>query len=62
LSRFFPEETTQLEDKVQQAGLSRMYGGIHYGFDTQAGQVLGRAVAEWTIDIDNRAGMLAAIH
>ena len=61
LSRFFPSETAQLEEKVRQAGLSRMYAGIHYRFDIEAGQTLGRAVAEWAISIDNRDGMLAAI-
>ena len=52
LSEFFPEETAQLNAKVTQAGLSRMYGGIHYRFDIDAGQALGRTVARFTIAAD----------
>jgi len=37
---------------VTRAGLSRMYGGLHYRFDIVAGQQLGRDVAEWAIAHD----------
>jgi len=37
---------------VTEAGLSRMYGGIHYGFDIEAGQQLGRSVARFTMRAD----------
>src|SRR2546422_7083665 len=33
-----------------EAGLSRMYAGIHYRFDIEAAQELGRSVARFTID------------
>ena len=52
LSSFFPEKRAQLDAMVVQAGLSRMYGGIHYRFDIEAGQVLGRSVARLTIRKD----------
>jgi len=52
LSTFFPEERDQLGAMVTEAGLSRMYGGIHYGFDIEAGQTLGRNVARFTIAAD----------
>jgi membrane-associated phospholipid phosphatase len=52
LSSFFPEKTAQLDAMVVQAGLSRMYGGIHYRFDIEAGQQLGRSVAGFTIKKD----------
>ena len=49
LKELFPDRTTELDTWVREAGLSRMYGGIHYQFDITAGQNLGRAVAEWAI-------------
>ena len=52
LSSFFPEKRAQLDAMVVQAGLSRMYGGIHYRFDIEAGQALGRSVARLTIRKD----------
>jgi len=52
ISTFFPDERAQLEAMVTEAGLSRMYGGIHYGFDITAGQTLGRNVARWAIAQD----------
>jgi membrane-associated phospholipid phosphatase len=52
LSRFFPEQRAQLDAMVIEAGLSRMYGGIHYRFDIEAGQQLGRSVAQFAIAAD----------
>ena len=52
LSAFFPEKSAQLSAMVAQAGLSRMYGGIHYSFDISAGQTLGRSVARFTMAAD----------
>lgn len=52
LTAFFPEKRAQLSAMVAQAGLSRMYGGIHYRFDISAGQTLGRNVARFTMAAD----------
>ena len=52
LSRFFPQQRAQLDAMVTEAGLSRMYGGIHYRFDIEAGQLLGRRVAAFAIRAD----------
>ena len=46
LTHFFPSEADVLVNQVSEAGLSRMYAGIHFRFDVTAGQALGRAVAE----------------
>jgi membrane-associated phospholipid phosphatase len=45
LAKFLPSETPQLEHIITQAGLSRIYGGIHYSFDITAGRDLGRGAA-----------------
>jgi len=52
LSAFFPEQRRELSAMVTEAGLSRMYGGIHYRFDIEAGQQLGRSVARFTMRAD----------
>ncbi len=49
LKEIFPERGAELDASVADAGLSRMYAGIHYRFDITAGQDLGQAVARWTI-------------
>ena len=41
-----------LDAMVIEAGLSYMYGDIHYRFDIEAGQQLGRSVARFTIAAD----------
>jgi len=61
LSYLFPQRTAELDAWVTEAGLSRMYAGIHYRFDITAGQNLGRAVAGWAIGLDQSPGLLAAI-
>jgi hypothetical protein len=52
LEHAFPEARARLDGYVELAGLSRMYGGLHYRFDVRAGQELGRRVAEWAIAHD----------
>jgi membrane-associated phospholipid phosphatase len=49
LQEFFPSRTTELNQLVTDAGMSRVYAGIHYRFDIVAGQQLGKAVAEYAI-------------
>jgi membrane-associated phospholipid phosphatase len=51
LASAFPEESTRLQAMVEEAGLSRMYAGLHYRFDCEVGQVLGRRVAEWVLRV-----------
>lgn len=61
LKQFFPAESATLDQDVAQAGMSRVYGGIHYFFDIAAGQALGRSVAQWTIGYDRSRGLLSAV-
>jgi hypothetical protein len=48
----FPSERARLDALAQQAALSRVYGGIHYRFDGDAGVELGRKVAAWALAHD----------
>ena len=61
LGHFFPAQAGDLAEQMLQAGLSRMYAGIHYRFDVDAGQALGRSVAEHAIRVDAREGLLSRI-
>jgi hypothetical protein len=45
----FPDESERLQALVEEAGLARMYGGLHYQFDCLAGRELGRQVAEYVL-------------
>lgn len=40
-----PKEKAKLDALVEEAGMSRVYGGIHFRFDCDAGRDMGRAVA-----------------
>jgi len=62
LSMFFPEQRDRLNAMVVEAGLSRMYGGIHYRFDIDAGQTLGRSVARFTIAADASGNSVLTSH
>jgi membrane-associated phospholipid phosphatase len=48
----FPSEARRLDDLADQAALSRIYGGIHYRFDGEAGLSLGRTIAAWGLAHD----------
>jgi membrane-associated phospholipid phosphatase len=46
LAFLFPVEQAWLQGRAEEAAVSRIYGGIHYRFDGEAGLAQGRAVAE----------------
>jgi membrane-associated phospholipid phosphatase len=62
LSTFFPDDRDRLSAMVTEAGLSRMYGGIHYRFDIDAGQLLGHSVAAFTIAADASGNSVLTPH
>jgi len=45
LADALPAERERLEAIIAEAGMSRVYGGIHYRFDVEAGQEIGRGAA-----------------
>jgi len=44
LASFFPAEAGRLKGMAQEASMSRLYGGIHFRSDTEAGLELGRKI------------------
>jgi membrane-associated phospholipid phosphatase len=61
LERFFPAQRAILEQQVEDNGMSRIYAGIHYRMDVEAGQQLGRSVARWAVGYDRMNGLLSAV-
>jgi membrane-associated phospholipid phosphatase len=45
LGALFPSRANELWERAEQAGISRIYGGIHYRFDMNAGLTLAQQVA-----------------
>ena len=52
LEAAFPAETKRLEQIAEEAAISRLYGGIHYRFDKDAGMAIGRAAAAKALAAD----------
>lgn len=50
LAAALPSERDRLEEISTLAGMSRVYGGIHYRFDIEAGQAIGRGAAELALN------------
>lgn len=60
LGSIFPNVRRQLAADAGEAGISRIYGGIHYRFDSDAGLELGRKVGRLVIRKDREgSGPLA---
>ncbi len=49
LAWFFPTEALQLRASAEEAAASRLYGGIHFRSDNEAGLELGRKIARTAI-------------
>jgi hypothetical protein len=54
LAAAFPEEATDFQAMVEEAGIARMYAGLHYRFDCETGRDLGRQVAENVMQVTAR--------
>lgn len=52
LAKAFPSHARRLRADAAEAALSRVYGGIHYRFDGDAGLALGRKVARFALESD----------
>jgi membrane-associated phospholipid phosphatase len=46
LTHFFPQHASDLATAVADAGMSRIYAGIHYRFDITAGNAIGNSVGQ----------------
>ena len=49
LAKEFPEDASKVQALTVEAGLSRNYAGLHFRFDCEVGQELGRQVAAYVM-------------
>ena len=54
LAALFPADAAQLEAMADEAGESRLYAGIHYRFDKDAGLRIGQQVAALVLQRDHK--------
>ncbi|HEY5870996.1 MAG TPA: phosphatase PAP2 family protein [Candidatus Tectomicrobia bacterium] len=52
----FPQEAARWQYLAEEAGFSRLYGGIHYPSDERAGNQMGRSIAALAIQRDQLNG------
>lgn len=56
LSHLFPDGATYFQQQAQEAAMSRLYAGIHYRSDIDAGLTQGTRVGKFTIDFAQADG------
>ena len=57
LSYLFPSASTSFDAMRDEAGISRMYGGIHYRSDIEAGKAHGGRIASYTLKFAQTDGV-----
>jgi hypothetical protein len=56
LCYLFPADETKLRQMAEEAALSRLYGCIHYRFDCDAGNICGKRVGEFAVNLGKADG------
>jgi len=59
LGHYFPQERAEFTRIAEEQAMSRLYSGIHYRFDDDAGLALGRVVARYDVEREQRGGLSA---
>jgi hypothetical protein len=57
LGSVFPAQRERLQQMANEASLSRLYGGIHYRFDMDAGLAISRELGVLVREVDARGGL-----
>jgi len=50
LGHYFPQDSVRLKEMANEAGISRIYGGIHYFCDNEGGRMCGEKIGKLAID------------
>ncbi len=61
LAALFPHDAEWLVAAGEEAAISRVYGGIHYRFDMDAGLELARQIAQLALTMDQHDALLGAL-
>jgi membrane-associated phospholipid phosphatase len=56
LSYFFPQGSTTFNAMADEAGVSRLYGGIHYPSDISQGKLHGNRIGSWVVNVAKGEG------
>jgi hypothetical protein len=56
LSYFFPQGSSAFDAMADEAGVSRLYGGIHYPSDISQGKVHGNRIGSWVVNVAKGEG------
>ena len=56
LSYFFPQGAASFDSMADEAGISRMYGGIHYRSDIEQGKAHGVRIGSWVVNLAKQDG------
>jgi membrane-associated phospholipid phosphatase len=56
LSYFFPQERSKWEQLAREAGVSRIWCGIHFPLDIEAGKTLGKNVGRYVVEATEKNG------
>jgi membrane-associated phospholipid phosphatase len=58
LGALWPNESRRLGEMANEAGLSRVYGGIHFRFDSDTGLAMARSIGALAAESDRRNAVL----
>ena len=61
LATLYPSEGARMRALADEIGMSRLYAGIHYRFDIDAGLALGERAARLTLEVDRTKGLLVIL-
>ena len=50
LGHYFPKDSSRLKKMANEAGMSRIYGGIHYFCDNEGGKMCGEKIGKLAVD------------
>ena len=50
LGHYFPKDSVRLKKMANEAGMSRIYGGIHYFCDNEGGKMCGEKIGKLAVD------------
>jgi membrane-associated phospholipid phosphatase len=60
LGHFIPQERAEFTRMAEEQAMARLYGGVHFRFDNDAGLAVGRAVGRYVVDRERRGALSAA--
>jgi membrane-associated phospholipid phosphatase len=59
LGHFIPQQRAEFTRMAEEQAMARLYGGVHYRFDNDAGLALGRAVGRHVVERERHGGFNA---